>query len=70
MLAAEAQYCAMEAELQARLDNYEAEHDYDEYHYELDDIEHDPYVLISANHRADGQRMDNQRGRRYPRYAL
>ena len=33
MLAAEAQYCAMEAELQARLDNYEAEHDYDEYHY-------------------------------------
>ena len=48
MLAAEAQYCAMEAELQARLDNYEAEHDYDEYHYELDDIEHDPYVLISA----------------------
>ena len=48
MLAAEAQYCAMEAELQARLDNYEAEHDYDEYRYELDDIEHDPYVLISA----------------------
>lgn len=48
MLAAEAQYCAMEAELQARLDNYEAEHDYNEYHYELDDIEHDPYVLISA----------------------
>ena len=48
MLAAEAQYCAMEAELQEKLDNYEAEHDYDEYHYELDDIEHDPYVLISA----------------------
>ena len=48
MLAAEAQYCAMEAELQARLDNYEAEHDYDEYHFELDEIEHDPYVLISA----------------------
>ena len=38
MLAAEAQHCAMEAELQARLDNYEAEHDYDEYHYELDNI--------------------------------
>ena len=34
--------------MQAKLDNYEAEHDYDEYHYELDDIEHDPYVLISA----------------------
>ena len=34
--------------MQEKLDNYEAEHDYDEYHYELDDIEHDPYVLISA----------------------
>ena len=48
MLAAEAQYCAMEAELQEKLDNYEATHDYDEYHYDLDEIEHDPYVLISA----------------------
>ena len=37
----------MEAELQAKLDNYEATHDYDEYHFDLDDIEHDPYVLIS-----------------------
>ena len=48
MLAAEAQYCAMEAELQQYLDTYESTHDYDEYHFELDDIEHDPYVLISA----------------------
>ena len=48
MLAAEAQYLGMEAELQAMLDNYELTHDYDEYHYDLDDIEHDPYVLISA----------------------
>ena len=48
MLAAEAQYCALEAELKAKLDNYEATHDYDEYHFDLDDIEHDPYVLISA----------------------
>lgn len=32
MLAAETQYCAMEAELQSKLDNYEATHDYDEYH--------------------------------------
>ena len=48
MLAAEAQYLAMEQELQSELDNYEATHDYDEYHYELDEIEHDPYVLISA----------------------
>ena len=48
MQAAEAQYCALEAELQDYLDNYERTHDYDEYHYNLDDIEHDPYVLISA----------------------
>ena len=48
MLAAEAQYCAMEAELQEYLDTYESTHDYDEYHYDLDTIEHDPYVLISA----------------------
>ena len=47
MLAAEAAYTAMEAELQAYLDSYEATHDYDEYHFDLDDIEHDPYVLIS-----------------------
>lgn len=48
MLAAEAQYCAMEAELQQYLDTYKSTHDYDEYHFDLDDIEHDPYVLISA----------------------
>ena len=48
MLAAEAAYCTMEQELKDRLDNYEAEHDYDEYHFDLDEIEHDPYVLISA----------------------
>lgn len=48
MQAAEAQYCALEAELQDYLDNYERTHDYDEYHYDLDDIEHDPYVLISS----------------------
>ena len=48
MLAAEEQYCALEAELQEYLDTYEDTHDYDEYHYDLDDIEHDPYVLISA----------------------
>ena len=29
------------------LDTYEATHDYDEYHFDLDEIEHDPYVLIS-----------------------
>ena len=47
MLGAEAAYCALEDELQDYLATYEATHDYDEYHFELDDIEHDPYVLIS-----------------------
>lgn len=47
MLGAEAQYCAMEAELQRYLDTYESTHDYDEYHFDLDTIEHDPYVLVS-----------------------
>lgn len=44
---AEAAYCALEDELQDYLDSYERTHDYDEYHFELDDIEHDPYVLLS-----------------------
>ena len=44
---AEAAYCGLEAELQDYLDSYESTHDYDEYHFELDDIEHDPYVLLS-----------------------
>ena len=47
ILAAEAAYCELEAELQRYLDTYESTHDYDEYHYDLDEIEHDPYVLIS-----------------------
>lgn len=47
ILGAEAAYCAMEAELQSTVDSYESTHSYDEYHYELDDIGHDPYVLIS-----------------------
>lgn len=47
LLGAEAAYCALEAELQAYLDSYESTHDYDEYHFDLDDIEHDPYVLLS-----------------------
>lgn len=44
---AEAAYCEMEAELQEYLDTYETTHDYDEYHFELDEIGHDPYVLLS-----------------------
>ncbi len=47
MLAAEEAYCAREDELREYLDTYEATHDYDEYHFDLDEIEHDPYVLIS-----------------------
>ena len=48
MLGAEAQYVLMEAELQDKLDNFESYYPgYDEYNYDLDDIEHDPYVLIS-----------------------
>ena len=40
-------YSSMEAELQNYLDTYTATHSYDEYHFDLDEIEHDPYVLIS-----------------------
>lgn len=48
MLAAEAAYADLEAELQNELDNYESYHPgYDEYHFDLDEIGHDPYVLIS-----------------------
>lgn len=48
ILAAEAAYCQMEADLQTQLDNYQEDHpEYDEYNFELDEIGHDPYVLIS-----------------------
>ena len=47
MLGAEAAYCVLEDELQRYLDTYTRTHDYDEYHFDLDTIEHDPYVLIS-----------------------
>lgn len=47
LLAAETAYCAMEDELRDYLDTYEQTHDYDEYHFDLDEIEHDPYVLLS-----------------------
>ena len=47
MLGTEAAYCTLEAELQNYLDTYTSTHSYDEYHFDLDDIEHDPYVLIS-----------------------
>ena len=48
MLAAEAAYAGLEADLQHELDNYESLHPgYDEYRFDLDTIGHDPYVLIS-----------------------
>ena len=47
LLGAEAAYCALEAELQNYLDTYTSTHSYDEYHFDLDEIEHDPYVLLS-----------------------
>ena len=47
LLGAEAAYCALEDELQCYLDTYTRTHDYDEYHFDLDTIEHDPYVLLS-----------------------
>ena len=54
MLGAEAAYAGMENELQSYLDSYESTHDYDEYSYDLDEIGHDPYVLmalLNAYHR-------------------
>ena len=48
MLGAEAAYAELEADLQYELDHYETLHPgYDEYHYDLDEIIHDPYVLVS-----------------------
>ncbi len=48
MKQAEQQYTALETELQTKLNNYESSHGYDEYHYDLAEISHDPYVLIST----------------------
>lgn len=47
MLGAESAYAAKENDLQAKLDAYESSHEYDEYQFMLDEIKHDPYVLIS-----------------------
>ena len=47
-LDAEAAYCAMEEDLQEIIDFIEITYpDYDHYEYDLDEIGHDPYVLIS-----------------------
>lgn len=48
MLGAEAAYAGMEAALKNELDNYADVHPgHDEYQFDLDEIGHDPYVLIS-----------------------
>ena len=47
MLGAEAAYAGMEADLQHYLDTYTSTHSYDEYHFDLDEIKHDPYVLVA-----------------------
>ncbi|MGX8700312.1 CD1108 family mobile element protein [Caproiciproducens sp.] len=49
MLGAEAAYAQKEANLQDEINHYEQRHSgYDEYHYTLDKIGHDPYVLVSV----------------------
>lgn len=53
---AEDTYCAMEQSLQHQLKRFEFDHNYNEYHYDLDDIGHDPYVLtaiLSSLHSGD-----------------
>ena len=48
MIGAETDYAALEATLQSEIDAIEETHSgYDEYRYDLDAIEHDPYVLTS-----------------------
>ena len=47
MLGAEDVYKALEDDLESKIDDYESAHRYDEYIYNLDEIYHDPYVLIS-----------------------
>jgi cell wall-associated NlpC family hydrolase len=48
MLTAETAYAQKEADLQNEIDHYPTRHPgYNEYHYSLDKIGHDPYVLIS-----------------------
>ena len=48
MLGAEAAYCTMETALQRQINDIKIAYpDYDHYEYDLDEIGHDPYVLIS-----------------------
>ena len=64
MLGAEADYAALEANLQYEIDHYASLHPgYDEYNFDLDEIKHDPYVLISiltAYHQGEWTRSEVQ----------
>lgn len=46
MLKAERIYAGFEKDLQDMLNNYERNHDYDEYYYDLYEIWHDPHALM------------------------
>lgn len=71
MLGVEDAYSEMEADLQYELDHYESLHSgYDEYHYDLDEIKHDPYVLGVHSHRLSSGGMDTGRGAGNPRHAV
>lgn len=48
LLSAEAEYAAMEAQLEFKIENFEILNPgYDEYVYDVDELGHDPYVLLS-----------------------
>jgi len=47
LLAAERMYTQMERDLKNTLDRYGHDHDYDEYHFDLDEIWHDPHALMA-----------------------
>ncbi|HML68515.1 MAG TPA: C40 family peptidase [Clostridia bacterium] len=48
LLQVEAHYAALEAELDRNIDRIESDYPrYDEYHYEIDEIGHNPYELLS-----------------------
>ena len=48
ILAAESTYLDKESALQTQVDNIESSYPgYDEYRYQIDEISHDPYALIS-----------------------
>ena len=48
LLQVEAHYSALEADLERSIDRVESDYpDYDKYHYEIDEIGHNPYELLS-----------------------